>query len=186
MKRYIILIVVCLGLFKLFTTRQIDIRVHQICPIVQTSETISGKEAQLFLEQWQEYKNRGYMKKVPENFAFDEVEAMNRLPWLVKLWMDKNCIDPKRFYYTEQRLRTILKAYDMQKHTQGVIAILSEQMTQDMDQSKRAWYESLIEEQKQMAKVEGVLAEELKIVDGRTDEIQMLLDDVEASDMQNK
>ena len=175
MKKYVILTVVCVGLFKILTTRLIDFLVHKVCPIVQTSETISRKEADFFFQKWQEYKMRGYVEKVPENFAFDEVNMVDRLPWIVKLWMDKNCIDASRFYYTEQRMRAALKAYDIRKHAESVIAILSEQITPDMDAGQKEWYKTLIEDQKKMVKIEGVTDEELKIVEGREKQLQKLL-----------
>ena len=175
MKRYIILILACCGLYKVLTTRLIDLRVHKICPLVQTSEEISEKEANVFFKQWAEYKKQGYIKKVPENFAFDEVNMADRIPWLVKLWMDKHCINPKRFYYTEQRFRAILKASDMQKHTQSVIKILSSQMADNMDEAKKQWYRDLIAEQEQMVKIEGVTDRELHLLDGREEEVRELL-----------
>lgn len=150
-------------------------RFSKVCPLVQISDTISAKEAELFLKQWTEYVERGYMAKVPEDFEFDHQETAARVPWMLKLWFDKNCINPERFYYTEQRFRTILKAYELKKHTSRVIDVLSAQMTPDMNEAQRQWYQDLIEEQKQMSRVEGVTDEELSIVEGRDSQIRELL-----------
>lgn len=173
-KKYVILFVVLFCLFKILTTRLIDLRVKRICPLVATSQTISAKEADVFLTQWAEYIKRGYFQKVPENFLTDQVNMADRLPWVVRFWMAENCIDPQRFYYTEQRFRSILKACQLKKHTDSVVAILSTQITDDMDENKRKWYENMIEKQKSLPKIEGVTDEEMELVKSREQEIKEL------------
>ncbi|HCU59189.1 MAG TPA: hypothetical protein DIC64_04325 [Alphaproteobacteria bacterium] len=174
-KKYLILFVSIIFVWKLLSIRIIDLRFSKVCPIVQTSDVISAKEAELFLKQWGEYAKRGYMAKVPEEFAFDNEATAERIPWIVKLWFEKNCINPQRFYYTEQRLRTILKAYELKKHTLRVIDVLESQIQSDMSESQKQWYQDLIEEQKQMSKVEGIRDEELAIVEGRDSQIREIL-----------
>lgn len=175
MKRYVILVLVLLGVFKILSLRIIDIRVRKVCPIVATATEINSKEAKIFLRQWAEYVNRGYKEKVPENFSSDEVNMADRLPWIVRLWMEKKCIDPKRFFYTEQRFRSILKAHEMKRHTDGVIAILSMQMATEQDENKKAWYADLIEKQRQLAKIEGITDAEIEMTKDREHEIRELL-----------
>lgn len=175
MKRYLILALTLLLVLKIITSRIIDLRFSKICPLVQTSTQISSKEAEVFFANWVEYINRGYMAKVPEDFAFDNQNTFERIPWIVKLWFDKNCINPERFYYTEQRMRTILKAYEMKKHNQRVIEVLKSQMNEDMDEKQKQWYQDLIEEQEQMSKIEGVTDEELSIIEGRENQIRDVL-----------
>ena len=175
MKRYLILALSLLLLLKIVTSKIIDLRFKKICPLVQTSTQISSKEAEVFFAHWVEYINRGYMAKVPEGFAFDDQNISERIPWIVKLWFDKNCINPERFYYTEQRMRTILKAYEMRKHNQRVIDVLRSQMNDDMDDKQKLWYQNLIEEQEQMSKIEGVTDEELSIIEGREAQIRDVL-----------
>lgn len=175
MKKYVILILVFLGIFKILSLRIIDIHVRKICPIVATTQEVNLKEVNVFFKQWAEYVNRGYKERVPENFLSDEVNMADRLPWTVRFWMAKNCIDPKRFYYIEQRLRSILKAHEMKRHTDGVIAILSMQMASETDENKKAWYADLIEKQKQLAKIEGVTDEEIEMTRDKENEIRELL-----------
>lgn len=172
---YFILVLLFLFVFKLLATRLIDVRIHKICPLTPTSETISAKEAEIFLQQWQAYVKRGYMAKVPEDFAFDGVKPEERLPWIVQKWFEKNCINPQRFYYTEQRFRTILKAQELLKHTERVIDVIETQSKMTGDATQKQWYDSLIAEQKQMSKVEGVSEEELAIVAGREGKIREIL-----------
>lgn len=175
MKRYIILILVVLGVLKILSTRIIDIHVRKVCPIVTSTTEINPKEANVFFKQWAEYVNRGYRQKVPEDFRTDEINMADRLPWIVRSWMAKRCIDPKRFFYVEQRMRSILKAHEMKRHTDGVIAILSAQMATDTDENRREWYRDLIEKQKQLAKIEGVTDEEIEMTKDREREIRELL-----------
>lgn len=175
MKKYVILILVLCVLCRVLITRIIDIKINRVCPLVPTSEEISKKEANVFLSQWNEYVSKGYIDKVPEDFLHDTTKPTDRLPFIVKLWFDKNCINPHRFYYVEQRLRAILKAYDLQKHGQAVIDILRTQIRSDMSQEEKKWYEGLIEEQKHLAKVEGVSMDELQIVSDRAEQIKEIL-----------
>lgn len=175
MKKYVILALAVLGLIKVLSVRIIDVREHKICPLVAATEAIAPKEVDVFLKQWAEYVKRGYKEKVPENFLADEVNMADRLPWDVRFWMDVKCIEPKRFFYVEQRLRSILKAEDLKKHTDGVVAILSAQMNSGMDAEKRKWYQDLIEKQEKLPKIEGVTDEELEMVKGREQEIKEIL-----------
>ena len=175
MKRYVILVLVLLGLIKVLSTKVVEIRVKRVCPLVPTAETLTSHEADTFLRQWTEYVNRGYRNKVPEDFSSDEVNISDRLPWIVRFWMAKNCIDPKRFYYTEQRFRSILKTHELKKHADAVISILSAQMAEGVDADKKAWYEDLIEKQKKLPKIEGVTDDELNMIKGREQEIEKLL-----------
>lgn len=173
-KKYIILFVVLCCVYKILATRIIDIRAKRTCPLVASSETVSAKELDVFLRQWAKYIKHGYLQKVPENFWTDEVNMADRLPWVVRFWMAESCIDPQRFYYTEQRVRSILKACQLKKHTDGVVAILSMQITDDMDENKKQWYENLIEKQNTLPKIEGVTDEEIELVKSREEEIKAL------------
>lgn len=175
MKRYIILILVLFCLVKILTTRVIEIRAKKLCPIVAISEVINPKEANVFFKQWGEYVNRGYREKVPEDFSTDEIKMADRLPWVVRFWMAANCIDSKRFFYTEQRIRSILKALALKKHTDGVAAVLSAQIKDGMDEEKKKWYQELIEKQHALPKIEGVTDEEIEMIQGREKEIEELL-----------
>lgn len=175
MKKYVILALAVFVLIKVLPVRVIDVRVSRVCPIVATSEVITPKETDVFLKQWAEYVKRGYRAKVPENFLADEVNMADRLPWQVRFWMESKCIDPKRFFYVEQRIRSILKAEALKKHTDGVAAILSAQMNAGMNEEKQKWYQDLIEKQQKLPKIEGVTDEELEMFNGREDEIEALL-----------
>lgn len=175
MKKYVILALAVFVLIKVLPVRVIDVRVSRVCPIVATSEVITPKETDVFLRQWKEYVKRGYRAKVPENFLADEVNMADRLPWQVRFWMKTKCIDPKRFFYVEQRLRSILKAEDLKKHTDGVVAILSAQMKSETDAEKIEWYKDLIKKQNELPKIEGVTDEELAIVKNHGNEIKEIL-----------
>ena len=164
MKRYVILVLSFALLIKMVMTPIVDINIKRVCPITPTTESVAASEATVFLKNWEDYKTRGYEQKIPENFAYDATDVTKRLPWIVKMWFEKECIDAKRFYYVEQRLRSALKAYDLKKHTDNVIAVLSSQMTPKMDEQKRQWYQSMIEDQKRMAEVEGITDEEFEFI----------------------
>lgn len=175
MKRYIILVLVLLGLYKVLATPLIEVRARRVCPIVPHTTEINPKEADLFFKQWAEYVNRGYKQKVPEDFSVDEKNMADRLPWIVRFWMAKNCIDPKRFYYVEQRFRSILKTCALKKHTDAVASVLEKQMAAGMDEEKQKWYQDLIEKQHQLPQIEGITDAELEMVKGHEQDIEELL-----------
>jgi len=176
MKRYIILVLICLFLVWFISSPRVKISLKRACPIAPTSQSISENEANIFLKQFQEYKSRGYHKKVIENFSFDETSTDKRLPWIVKKWFEVNCINPTRFYYVEQRLHTILKAQSHKNHTDNVISVISEMITPEIDEEKRDWYLSIIEGLKKISKIEGITASELEIIKNREKEISNILE----------
>ncbi len=171
MKRYVILVLSLFFLLKILTVRLIDVDIKRVCPVTPTTDIVSKTEAEVFLKDWQAYVARGYEQKVPEDFTYDGTDITERLPWIVKAWFEKECIDAKRFYYVEQRLRSALKAYDLKKHTDNVIAVLSAQMSLKMDKEKRQWYEDIIEQQKRMSEVAGIGDEEFEFI--RLNEIRI-------------
>ena len=61
------------------------------------------------------------------------------------------------------------------KHTERVIDVIETQSKMTGDATQKQWYDSLIAEQKQMSKVEGVSEEELAIVAGREGKIREIL-----------
>ncbi|MBR6327374.1 MAG: hypothetical protein IKR60_00670 [Alphaproteobacteria bacterium] len=176
MKRYIILVLSILFILKITTTRILDLHLHRVCPLTPTSESISSNEAEIFLTKWQKYQARGYAKKIPEDFSYDDVSTVQRLPWLVKQWFEQECINPQRFYYVEQRLRTILKALQLKKHNDHVIKILSEQMAAKTDEQDKAWYKQMIDEQGKMSKVEGITDEEFAFIAKQENRVKQLLE----------
>lgn len=175
MKRYIILALSAIFIIKITTTRILDLHLRRICPITPISESVSKNEAEVFLNNWQRYQDRGYAKKIPEGFSYDDTNILERLPWLIKQWFEQQCINPKRFYYVKERMHTILKAYQLKKHNDQVIKILFEQMAEKTDEQDRAWYYQMIEEQRKMSKVEGVTDEEFAFIAENENRVKQLL-----------
>ncbi len=179
MKRYIILTLSLVFLVWFVSFPRVEISFKRRCPLVPTETALSKNEVLVFLEKFKMYKSKGFDTKVPENFAYDDTSVLNRLPWIVKKWFEKNCIEPARFYYVEQRLRTILKAYQLKKHTNGVIAILSSQMNTNMTAEQKAWYKNMITEQEKISSVENISDAELEIAKTYETQIKNLFNDKE-------
>jgi|GEM_PF-4551100 len=175
MKKSVILFLSFLFLFHILSIRLIDIKLRRVCPIVPTSIEVSQNEADIFLQNFQEYVARGYDKKIPEDFSYDATDVTARLPWIVKKWFEKECIHPERFYYIEQRLRTGLKAYELKKHADHVASVLSQKITKKMDAEQKKWYNDMIENQKKMSKIEGISDQEFDYIASKEEKIRAIL-----------
>ncbi len=174
--RYGILGLSLCALIDLLTTRIIEIRFKtDMCPIASDRVDISADEANFFFKHWADYINRGYNKKVPEDLRYDDQKISKRLPWVVKLWFDKRCISAERFYYVEQRMRNILKTRQLKNQTNDVIGILKSEISEGVSSEKAKWYNDIIEEQHQMANIEGITDDELRLIEGYEEEIRKVL-----------
>ena len=175
--QYGILILTACVLLKICSTQVIDIRFNtDMCRIAPNTVEISLEEADTFFKYWADYADRGYNHKVPEDLRYDDQKISKRLPWVVKLWFDKRCISAERFYYVEQRMRSILKAHYLKEQTESVISVLQNEIAKGLSSDKAAWYENIINEQRRMVNVEGITESELKLIEGNEEAIRKILE----------
>lgn len=146
------------------------------CQPFNVTEKLSPQELEVFLKIWPQYQERLHRSQKGSQLSLYSGKASDALPWHVRFWLFKNCWEPDRFYYVEQRLHEILQTSFLHKHTQDVVGILQQLMQQESDPAKIEAYNQLIEIQEQIVKVEKISAEELDMVRGREADIEAVLD----------
>ncbi len=174
-KRYLILALSVAVLVWVLSTPMVEIRKIKNCQGFLTSEHILPQEVEEFVPQWQEYVARGFASKVSEDFSQDLQKPEERLPLMVKWWFEKECIDPKRFYYIEQKLRSILKVLELEEHAKKVSEIIAQERASQKNKEDQQWYENIKAQQMELAKIEGLSKEELRLVRGREHMFRQLL-----------
>ena len=135
---------------------------------------ISAEETENFLPLWSEYMAQGLNTDVSDKVSLMSGDLETALPWPVNFWLNKNCWTAERFYYVEQRLRSILRTLYLREHTRAVKEILLQQLENETDEAKKASYQNMIDIQDAIANVEAISEEELNIVRGR----EQLIEDV--------
>ena len=81
------------------------------------SAEISKAETEQFLSLWAEYLERGLNVDVSDKISLLSGDIDTALPWHVTFWLTQNCWTASRFYYVEQRLRSIIHTLYLQEHT---------------------------------------------------------------------
>ena len=148
--------------------------VKETCPPMAVTTEISAEETEKFLPLWSEYMAQGLNTDVSDKVSLMSGDLETALPWPVNFWLNKNCWTAERFYYVEQRLRSILRTLYLREHTRAVKEILLQQLKSETDEAKKASYQNMIDMQDTIANVEAVSEEELNIVRSR----EQLIEDV--------
>lgn len=177
-KRYLVLLMAFLLLMKVFSCRLVDYNfsfVRESCLPLSSATEISLMEANAFLAVWSEYMAEGLNNDISDKVSLISGELKTALPWKVNFWLNRHCWTAERFYYVEQRLRAIIRTLYLREHTQVVKEILSVQMKNEIDENKKASYQSMIDMQDAIANVEVVSEAELQIVRGREQLIENVL-----------
>lgn len=147
------------------------------CPQLRTETIISQAEKDDFLRVWKQYREQKIDEKTARQVSLLADEPSQILPWRVTFWLSKRCWNADRFYYVEQRLWQIIHSSYLKKHSQNVIAILQNMISEESDEAKIAAYEQMIEMQEQIAKIEQVSDEELNMLQGHEAELASILSD---------
>ena len=111
------------------------------------------------------------------NISEDTLEVLNslkqirlRLPRDVKIWFHKQCWEPARFFYVEQRLQAVINTVRLKKHTDGVKKVLTDLLQSENDEVKIQSYKDMLAMQDKIVNVENVTEDEVALVSGREDE----------------
>lgn len=140
------------------------------------SKEISQEELMSFLPVWSDYMDRhiSELGKRPVSLASGAPE--DNLSNEAKEWLLRRLWYPNRFFYVEQRLRTILKTIEYQAQSENLIKELSRQYAALQAQqaqnsnpdsnlsSLMNSIENMIKEQKAKENVEKISPEEIKLV----------------------
>ena len=140
-----------------------------------SSTEITAPELEEFLPLWSAYVADGLIDMVSVKISLLSGDLESALPWQVNFWLHKRCWTADRFYYVEQRLRSIIHALYLREHTRAVKEILTERLEGETDEIKKTSYQNMIDMQDAIAGVEAVSDEELQAVRGRENEIEEVL-----------
>lgn len=136
---------------------------------------ISKAETEQFLSLWAEYLERGLNVDVSDKISLLSGDIDTALPWHVTFWLTQNCWTASRFYYVEQRLRSIIHTLYLQEHTRAVKEILKNLLHNETDEMKKNSYQNMIEVQDLIANIEAVSPQELQMIEGRAQQVEDVL-----------
>lgn len=177
-KRYLILFLAFLLVLKVFSCRLVDYETEGFkkqCPSLSTLIVVTESEMDAFLPLWQEYVKSGMSKEVSDKVSLMSGDFAEKLPLRVKVWFNKNCWTPERFFYVEQRLQAILRTIYLQQHTNEVKKVLLEQINHETDENKIKMYQDMIAMQDKISGIEGVTTSETEMVMKRQKQIETIL-----------
>ncbi len=188
-KRLSVLLLACLLLAKVLSGRLVDYSLPEVpsrCPPMQSTKEISADELSHFLKTWTAYFENKIDLDEPDKVSLSTDKPSQKASWRAKMFFDHNCWDMDRFFYVEQRVRSIVNTVYLKKHTVGVIEVLHQLMAQEGDQAKRAAYQEMINMQEMIANIEHVSDDEVNMVKGREEKIREILDGGRLSDHENE
>lgn len=178
MKRFLILFVVCLLLTRVLSCHIIEpkgIRMPQRCAPASVKAEVTEHEVNTFLKLWKKIKQKGFQNDINQQISLDSKKPSEEVSDRIKYVLYKSCWEVDRFFYVEQRVRSILQTIYLRKHTDAVIKILEDELQTEKDESKRAAYYEMIEIQKKISTIEKVTDQEVEMLKGREDEVKNLL-----------
>lgn len=177
-KRYLVLFLALLLILKVFSCHLVDydsIMTKKTCRPMAESAEISKAETEQFLSLWAEYLERGLNVDVSDKISLLSGDIDTALPWHVTFWLTQNCWTASRFYYVEQRLRSIIHTLYLQEHTRAVKEILKNLLHNETDEVKKNSYQNMIEVQDLIANIEAVSPQELQMIEGRAQQVEDVL-----------
>lgn len=177
-KRYLVLFLALLLILKVFSCHLVDydsIMTKKTCRPMAEGAEISKAETEQFLSLWAEYLERGLNVDVSDKISLLSGDIDTALPWHVTFWLTQNCWTASRFYYVEQRLRSIIHTLYLQEHTRAVKEILKNLLHNETDEMKKNSYQNMIEVQDLIANIEAVSPQELQMIEGRAQQVEDVL-----------
>lgn len=134
---------------------------------------INPIEMESFLKIWSEYLHEDISEIGISQLSIGEGGLSAKLPKRVIAWFTKRSWNVDRFFYVEQRMKSIVKASILKKQSVNNIKLLEE--LKKNDAQAVPGIERLIKEQEEAYKVEQVSNEEIAMVTSRLKEISNIL-----------
>jgi len=178
LKRLSVLLLACLLLAKVLSGRLVDYSLPEVpnrCPLMQSTKEISADELEHFLKTWTAYLENKIDLDEPDKVSLSTDKPSQKVSWRAKMFFDHNCWDVDRFFYVEQRVRSIVNTLYLKKHTTEVAEVLRQLMALEGDSAKRAAYQEMIDMQDKIANIEHVSDAELALVEGKEGQISVIL-----------
>lgn len=177
-KRLIILVLAAFLIVKVLNFRLVDYSTPNFqkkCAPMQTEEFLSAYELESFLPVWSEYIQSGQKDKVSDKISLLSGDVAESLPLGVKIWFHKQCWEPARFFYVEQRLQAVINTVRLKQHTDGVKKVLTNLLQSEQDEAKMESYKDMLAMQDKIVNVENVTEDEVALVSGRENEFDDIL-----------
>lgn len=174
--KIIVVFLLLWGGIKLYNYYQAKNAINYAAIPNPTSKEISEQELMAFLPVWSDYmqQNISELGKRPVSLASGAPE--DNLSDEAKEWLLRRLWYPKRFFYVEQRLRSILKTIDQKEQSNALIADLSRQYEEVSAQqsqnitpdpkltSQMSSIQNMIHLQQQKQNVEQISDAEIKLI----------------------
>ena len=188
-KRLIILVLAAFLIVKVLNFRLVDYNTPNFkkqCEPMQTEEFLSAYELDAFLPVWSEYVRSGQKDKVSDKISLLSDNVAESLPLSVRVWFNKQCWEPARFFSVEQRLQSVINTARLNQHTDGVKKVLTDLLQSEKEEVKIQSYKDMLAMQDKIANVEHVTEDEVALVSGREYELDDVLSGKIAYQSKNK
>lgn len=136
---------------------------------------ISAPELDSFLALWPAYVREGIADLGYSQISLSMATSVKDMNKKAAAWFAEKNWDIDRFYYIEQRLRTILKTIEVDKQISDNIEGLKTQLQISGGEQLSGMIEGLIAEQQQRLNIEKISRPELEMVKRRQQEILRIL-----------
>lgn len=144
---------------------------------VVIGETITSREINAFLDVWPKYVNSWVSRiGVPKLSMTRSNNFKKRLSFITIAWLNRHGWEAERFFYVEQRLRSIVMSLQTEEHSQKTIELLERQLASESNSSIRDNIAVLIEYQKRTVNIEMVSSKEMSLVKPYLSDVADVLD----------
>ncbi|MFV0627323.1 MAG: hypothetical protein ACK5N8_08250 [Alphaproteobacteria bacterium] len=146
-------------------------------PEVFVGEPITPNEINSFLEVWPDYVNSWV-----SHFGVSQLSLTNsdnikkKTPYITIIWLNRRGWEVDRFFYVEQRLKSIVRSAQAEEHVRETIFLLEKKLQQETDGSARQNVEAMMKYHQKSLNVEKVSQAEIKMVQPRLSEISEILE----------
>lgn len=140
--------------------------------VENTDPTVSPQELRSFLRLWSVYVKSDVSNYGAAQISLVSGDLNEHLPRRLQNWLHGNRWTPKRFFYVEQRVRSIVKTGIMLRHIEANRKILEREENTAIAESLR----KIIAEQERGVNTEKVTPQELEMVKPDLDYINDILE----------
>lgn len=146
-------------------------------PEKHDDRVISDWEVASFLEVWPKYVNSFVSRLGVSSLSLTTSRHIkHKLSYITIAWLNRQGWDATRFFYVEERLRTIVLIAQNEQSSLKIIEVLQKQLLNEKNKSARANLEALIKNQKESLDTSYVTKKELEIVRPYVNNIAEILD----------
>lgn len=172
--KFFVLVFSCGLLFFLLTTPLSKLgRMAMDEDLVENTDThLTSNEMRSFLRLWSVYISKDISRDSTSQLSLMTGDTESKVPPRLVRWLRGQGWTPKRFFYVEQRMKSIVKTALLEKHIQSNMDVLK----QNQDATSSTNLRKIIEEQKRTLNIEKVSPEELALIRPNVEYINEVLE----------